>query len=143
MVRRRSRVRGWVPLIVLVAALAVAVVAVVAVVSANRPTVERAEDVAIYTPPLGGRQPDVITGELRREAGCTYLDGADGRRWLVLFPDLGTRWDDDALRVEYNRYPLAAELALRGRVVKLPVDGYDTDIPAACGGTDLYFFVRV
>lgn len=127
----------------LVAVLVAAVVGVVLTVSAYRPTVERAEDVAIYSPPLGGRQPDVVSGQLRREAGCTYLDGDDGRRWLVLFPDLGVRWEDDWLRVEYHRYQLGTEVDLRGRVVKLPLSGYDTEIPDACTGTELFLFVRV
>lgn len=127
----------------LVAVLAVIVAGVVIVVAAYRPTLDRAGDVAVYSPPLGGRQPDVVSGALRREAGCTYLDGDDGRRWLVLFPDLGIRWEDDWLRVESNRYQLGAEIDLRGLVVKLPVSGYDADIPDGCGGTSLFFFVRI
>lgn len=143
MVRRRSRLRGWFPLVVLGVVVVAIVVGVVVAVSALRPTVGRADDLAIYSPPMGGRQPDVVSGQLRREAGCTYLDGEDGRRWLVVFPDLGSRWEDDSLRVANNRYPLDASVDLRGRIVKLPVSGYATDIPVGCTDVGLVLFVRL
>ena len=97
----------------------------------------------MYRPPLAGRMTDVVSGELRREAGCTYVDAEDGRRWIVLFPDLGTRWEGDSLLVEQNRYFLDRAVHLRGRVVKIPVSGYTTDIPAGCRPTGFFFLVQI
>lgn len=141
--RRRSWLRAWAPVIIGITALALAVAGVAALVSAQEPTHGRAEDVAVFRPPLTGRSPDLIRGDLRREAGCTYLDGRDGRRWIVLFPDLGTRWENDALFVERSRYPLDRSIALRGRVVKIPVSGFRTDIPGDCRPTGFFFLVQV
>ncbi len=123
--------------------LAMIVAGIAGLVSAQQPTVGRAEDVAVFSPPLTGRKNDLISGEIRREAGCTYLDATDGRRWIPLFPDLGTRWDGDSLRVEGNRYLLGTTTHLRGEIVKLPVEGYDAVVPGGCRDTGLYFLVRI
>lgn len=123
--------------------LALMVAGVAALVSAQQPTVGRADDVAVFSPPLTGRKTDVLTGSLRREAGCTYLDGDDGRRWIVLFPDLGTRWEDDSLLVTTNRYYLERPVHLRGDIVKVPVKGFDVDIPEDCISTGLFFMVQI
>jgi hypothetical protein len=143
MARRRSLLREWAPVIAGVTILAMVVAGVAALVSAQQPTVGLAEDVAVFSPPLTGRKNDLLSGEIRREAGCTYLDADDGRRWIPLFPDLGTRWDGDSLRVEGNRYFLEGTTHLRGEIVKLPVDGHDADIPAGCRDTGLYFMVKI
>lgn len=143
MVRRRARLRDWVPVIIGVTALVLAVAGVVGLVSAHTPTADRSEDVAVFRPPLVGRMNDVVSGELRREAGCTYLDADDGRRWIVLFPDLGNRWRSDGLLVEQRLFPVSHSIDLRGKIVKIPAAGYDTDIPAACRPTGLFFLVQV
>lgn len=124
------------------AVLMLIVAAVFAMVSAHQPTVDRADDVAVFSPPLTGRMVDVLRGELRREAGCTYIDAVDGRRWLVLFPDLGTRWDSESLWVATKRYWLGREVHLRGADVKLPASGFEVVIPADCRETGFAFMVQ-
>lgn len=131
-------------MIVGVTLLAMLVVGVVALVSAQQPTAGRAEDVAVFSPPLTGRKTDLVSGELRREAGCTYLDAPDGRRWIPLFPDLGTRWDRESLWVDNKRYFLGRPVHLRGDIVKLPVAGFDVDVPDSCSDTaPLFFMVQI
>lgn len=140
---RRSRSRGWTPVVIGLVLLALAVAGVAGLVSAQQPTVPRADDVAVFNPPLTGRKTDVITGELRREAGCTYLDGDDGRRWLLLFPDFGTRWDSESLWVDVHRFWLGQTVHLRGDKVKLPVEGFDVIIPDGCGDLTRAFMVQL
>lgn len=141
--KRRSTAGGWAPVIVGAVLLALVLGGVAALVSAQQPTVARADDVAVFSPPLTGRQTDVIQGDLRREAGCTYLDADDGRRWLVMFPDLGTRWDQESLWVDQDRFLLDRSVDLRGDIVKLPVGGFDTVIPDGCRETSFVFMVEI
>jgi hypothetical protein len=87
------------------------------------------DDVAYMQP--GGSLDAEITGVLRREGGCVYLDGEEGSAPMVaVFQDRGIRWDGDTLRVGSKLYPMGERMQFGGGGSQEPP--YGAMIPEGC-----------
>jgi hypothetical protein len=95
------------------------------------------DDVAYSAP--GDSFAALATGTLERRDGCVYLMSVESPDPIVMvFPNLGIRWDGDTLRVGDRKYPMGEEMDFAGgAMAEVP---YDATIPDACDA-DVYWLM--
>jgi hypothetical protein len=80
----------------------------------------------------------LTTGTLERTDGCVYLMSVESPDpMVVVFPNMGIRWDGDTLRVGDRKYPMGEEMDFGGGGMEEP---YGATIPDACDG-DRYWLM--